>query len=397
MLKGMPSKLKILLLSMVIANIGSMMFIPILPLYVKWLGASITEIGIFFAIYSIFFALFSIIGGWISDSIGRLRSIAIGSVFGTLGFFLMAIAPVWYYLIPAIAIMTIGMALVYPSVRAVIVEMSAEEKRGRTFGLFDSIFLICKVIGPVLGGYVAETYGFRKLFYLATFLILVATFVRFYLAHSQKIKRDKLKFVKLKSDFSVLVGLIISGGLITWLFIIDGVTDFGFGLCDQLRPVYLEAIIGFDKRIIGILASATSLASIPFFTISGILSDKFGGRPSIVLGCVTGALSFYIFVCSGSIIGFLLAAILLGIMIGFFSPAFDLLLSKTVPQKHLGITYGTFMTAIGLVAIPAPYLGALLWDKLSPKLPFISFASILIFVIVPCWIKLRVGKRASNE
>ena len=47
----LPGKLKWLLLTMVIANIGSAMFQPFLALYVKELGASVAEVGLYFTIW----------------------------------------------------------------------------------------------------------------------------------------------------------------------------------------------------------------------------------------------------------------------------------------------------------------------------------------------------------
>ena len=75
------------LAAMIFANIGGNMYQSFMPLYVKDLGASIRQIGLFFTLAQIVPLFLQILGGWISDSLGRLRAVAIGSVFGVIGLF----------------------------------------------------------------------------------------------------------------------------------------------------------------------------------------------------------------------------------------------------------------------------------------------------------------------
>ena len=64
------------LAAMIFANIGGNMYGSFLPLYLKDLEASITQIGLFFTLAQIVPLFLQILGGWISDSLGRLRAIA---------------------------------------------------------------------------------------------------------------------------------------------------------------------------------------------------------------------------------------------------------------------------------------------------------------------------------
>ena len=67
------------MLAMVLANAASAMYPMLMPIYLTELGASITQVGLIFTITSVVVLIMQIFGGWVSDSIGRLRSIAIGS------------------------------------------------------------------------------------------------------------------------------------------------------------------------------------------------------------------------------------------------------------------------------------------------------------------------------
>ena len=85
--------LLLFLFAMILANVGGNMYQPLMSLYLKELGAGITQIGLFFTLSQIIPLALQILGGWISDSIGRLRAIAYGSLGGVVGYIALIAAP----------------------------------------------------------------------------------------------------------------------------------------------------------------------------------------------------------------------------------------------------------------------------------------------------------------
>lgn len=81
--------------TMILANIAAHMIFPLESLYVQQLGANVQQVGLFFTIASIAPFLFQVFGGWLSDSVGRLQAIAIGSVGGALSYLFYIFAPSW--------------------------------------------------------------------------------------------------------------------------------------------------------------------------------------------------------------------------------------------------------------------------------------------------------------
>ncbi len=123
------------LTAMIFANVGGNMYQAFMPLYLKDLGANIPQIGLFFTLAQIVPLFLQILGGWVSDSLGRLRAIAIGSVFGVIGFIPLILADRWEWLLAAVAVSAVARALVGPSFDAFIAEHSSEENRGKVFGI----------------------------------------------------------------------------------------------------------------------------------------------------------------------------------------------------------------------------------------------------------------------
>ena len=109
------SLLIMFLFAMILANMGGNMYSPLLPLYLKDLNANITQIGLFFTLSQIIPLLLQIMGGWVSDSLGRLRAIAIGSVIGIFVFIPLILARTWQWLLLGEGLGAVTRALVGPS------------------------------------------------------------------------------------------------------------------------------------------------------------------------------------------------------------------------------------------------------------------------------------------
>ena len=116
--------------AMVLANIAGQMSPMLMPIYLTELGASVGQVGIVFTISSIAILIHQIFGSWLSDSIGRLRAIAIGSIGGILGYIAILLAPTWQWMIVAISVSMIPYALVGPSFSAFIAGKSTSNCDG---------------------------------------------------------------------------------------------------------------------------------------------------------------------------------------------------------------------------------------------------------------------------
>jgi len=389
------------MLAMIFANIGSNMYGSLMPLYLKDLGSSIPQIGLFFTVSQIVPLFLQILGGWISDSLGRLRAIAIGSVFGVIGFIPLVLANSWHWLVAAVAIGSIARALVGPSFDAFIAEHSTEENRGKVFGVTQAIYMIIAVIGPPLGGWLAGSYGFKLMLLVAGIFYFIAAIIRFGMAREAAKNgasaNQKLSLDSLKSNLRTMFGLMISGGLITWILITDGFRDVSFQLSENLFPVYMHDIGGLTIQHIGWVNSLFGLCMMLITIPGGWLSDKAGERVGIASGMalMASALFLLINIPQGNIWLYYVGWSLAGMGVGMMMPAYQSLISKAVPQKLRGMAFGLFSTSLGIVSLPSPWLGAQLWDRVSPQFPFTVTAIALLLSIIPIWLKFKLPK--ANE
>lgn len=390
------------LVAMIFANIGGNMYQSLLPLYVKDLGASIRQIGLFFTLAQIVPLFLQILGGWISDSLGRLRAVAIGSVFGVIGFIPLVIADRWEWLLAAMAVGSIARALVGPSFDAFIAEHSSEENRGKVFGLSQAIFMIVSVVGPPLGGWLAGSYGFRLMLLVAGVFYFIAMLMRLGMAREAAkgtvSSSQKLSFDSLKINLRTMFGMIVSGGLITWILLTDGLRDVSFQFSENLFPVYMQEFGGLSLQQIGWVTSVFGICMMLVTIPGGWLSDKAGERVGIATGMLLLGSSLLILISIPQEVQWLyyVGWGVAGMGAGIMTPAYQSLISKAVPAHMRGTAFGLFGTSLGLVSLPAPWIGAQLWDRVSPQFPFLVTAIILLLAVIPIWLKFKLPKVLEN-
>ncbi len=380
---------------MILANIAGDMSWSLMPLYVQSLGADLKQIGLFFTVSSIAPLVLQLLGGFVSDSIGRLRAVAIGSIAGSIGYLFYVAAPSWSWLLVGHAISRLAGCFVAPSYQAFIAEQSAEETRARVFAVSESAFSVVGIVGPPIGGFLSQRYGFRWMFAAAGVLYLAATAIRIGMglrARSQSSSTyhepQKMTLAALKSNMSAMVGLVLAGGVMTWLFLSDGVNDIAFSVANHFDPIYQSNVIGMSNIQITWVISAFFVVRMIALPFGGVLADKAGERAGICLGHLLCGVGGAVFLMGTAYPHFVAVSALYGLGVSLLSPAYNSLVSKVVPMSIRGTAFGLVSTTLGVASLPAPYIGGLMWAKLGPKAPFVLplFASLGMAVVL--WFKL---------
>ncbi len=362
------------LLAMILANIAAQMAYSMLALYLVDLGASVGQVGLAFTVASLVPMLLQLIGGWVSDTIGRLRAIAIGSSIASIGYLLFFISPSWQWVMVGLCVEYVSSSFVGPSFGAYIAEQSEEKSRGRVYGVARGIYMVVTVIGPILGGWVVYQLDFRPMLTIAFGLYAAATAVRLWMATANRFapKRaaEKPTFSGLKTQMGTMFGLLLAGGILTWIWITDAASDTSSDLISKLFPIYLSEIGGINVAQIGLVNAAWGVTTIAASFVGGWLADKWSEREMIASGFLLTALALAGIIVSRSLLGFMAAMGLHGFGFGILMPAYNALISKVVPEDKRGLAFGFFGTSLGVLSLPMPWIGAQLWEHISPQTPF---------------------------
>lgn len=386
---------------MIFANIAGQMVYSMLSLYMLDLGASVAQVGMVFTLASLVPMVLQIFGGWLSDTIGRLRVIAMGSSIAVFGYLIFAFAPNWQWVLIGLSVEYVSNSVVGPSFSAYISEQSSEEARGRVFGLSSGIYQTVTVIGPALAGFLAYRFGFQLMMRVALGFYFTATILRVWMATNERFAplKDATKptFSGFKLQLAAIFVLLLGGGVLTWIWVTDAVGDTAYNLIGQLFPIYLSDIGKLNVQQIGIVNAAIGITAIIAAPIAGALVDKISERAAIVTGFALNGLGLFTLLSSSSFTGFILAMCFFGLGSGSLMPAYESLISKVVPESKRGMAFGFFGTTLGVLSLPMPWIGAQLWERFSPRTPF-WFTVIANIISIPiAWFKFKIRNSQPPE
>jgi MFS family permease len=387
--------------AMVLANIGTRMYLVLLPLYLTELNANVVQVGLFFTLSRILPLILQVLGGWMSDSLGRLRSVALGSLAGVLAFLGLILAPTWQWVLLGEGFMAVTRSLVAPSFPAFIAEQSSEEMRARVYGITQMMYGIVMVIGPALGGWLADLYSFKVMLICAGGLYALAAVIRVGMvrvaARGAEARPQRLSLGGLRASLTAILGMALAGGVFTWILITDGICDVSLSLSSNLEPLYLQEIGRLSGSQIGLLFSIfgafTMVANMP----AGWLADKKGERVTLVLGFALIAAGITVFLRATGFWGFAASWVLFGLGMGAMEPTYQSLISKVVPNYLRGTAFGLLWGSLSIFSLPAPAVGGELWERVSPRLPFRLASGAILALIVPVWLKFRLPARPPEK
>jgi MFS family permease len=140
-----------------IDGIGGTLLFPFFALYItQKFGVGMTQAGILLGISSLFGLLGSMFGGALTDRFGRKQLILFGLVFSavsTLAFGLVSEISILY---PMVIIVGLLSSISHPAHEAMIADILPEQKRQEGFGILRVVGNFSWIIGPTIGGFLAN-------------------------------------------------------------------------------------------------------------------------------------------------------------------------------------------------------------------------------------------------
>ncbi len=153
--------------------------------------------------------------GWLATRLGR-RNYFLGSIaVFTFASALCGMAGSLGFIIASRALQGLAGGGLQPSSQAVLLDAFPPEKQGQAMTIFGLAALLAPVIGPTLGGYITDNYGWRWIFYLNVPVGILA----FSLCRALVVDPDYLKAEQAKSRGQAfdLVGLcLLSVTMVCW-------------------------------------------------------------------------------------------------------------------------------------------------------------------------------------
>ena len=151
----------------------------VLPIMQRELRADATALQWVVLGYTLFLSALLLIGGAFGDRFGRKRMLAAGIVVFTAASVACAMASSPLFLVASRCVQGIGGALMIPESLALITAAYPESKRGAAIGTWSAAIALAAAVGPVFGGWLAQTISWRAIFYINVPLACVALILLF--------------------------------------------------------------------------------------------------------------------------------------------------------------------------------------------------------------------------
>jgi len=328
--------------------------------------------------------------GRLGDMIGKKPVYVTGFVAFTLGSLLCGSAPSVQWLIGFRVLQAVGAAMTQALGVAIVTEAFPPQERGKALGISGTLVSIGIVLGPTLGGLLINAFSWRWIFYVNLPVGFFGTLMALrYVPNFRPAGEQKFDFAGALILFGGLLLLSLAltfgqergfrdgliGGmmgtavllLILFIFIEKRIEQpmvdlqlftnrlFNVSLLTGLLvfvtvagvfillPFYLENMLGYDTRQVGLMMAAVPILLGVTAPIAGTLSDKIGVRPIATTGLfvlIVGYLAMSRLNLTTTIPIYIISVLPFGAGLGIFQSPNNSAIMGSVPREKLGITSG---------------------------------------------------------
>ena len=397
-----------------IDGVGGKILFPFFSLYITWkFDVGMTQAGIVLGIFAAFGMVGNMIGGALTDKFGRRNLIIFGLVASALSTLSLGLVNDLAALYPLAVFVGLLSHIAGPAHQAMIADILPEKQRAEGFGVLRVVSNLAWIIGPTIGGFVANRSYFAL--FVTDAIISSVVAILFYFLISETKPEASLEAISetmlqtFKGYFlvmrnmaymafiaaSILMGLVyhqMYNSLSVYLRDYHQIEPQGYGFLMTTGALTVIFFQFWTTRRIKNRAPFTMMAFGAFFYGVGFL--MFGFDP---LGSFSDI--FHLFKwpipLSGTFIWFMGAIVI--IMIGemIIMPVSQALAANFAPEEMPGRYMAIYSLAWAIPAIFGPALAGLILDNknYNPNLLwYIGGVLCLISVLAFYALHLRLGK-----
>src|SRR5215203_1653666 len=151
-----------------------------LPILQRDLGATVGQTQWVVESYALMLSALILVGGSLGDLFGRKKIFSIGVLVFGIASALCGVAQDANQLIVARGVQGIGAAMLVPGSLALISANFSKDTRGRAIGTWSGLTAIAAGVGPVLGGWLIETFSWRWIFFINVPLVAAVLLITWF-------------------------------------------------------------------------------------------------------------------------------------------------------------------------------------------------------------------------
>jgi len=322
-------------------------FDPILPLYMREVGATELDVGLMLAASTLVGVILRIPFGMASDRFGRksVIPISLGAQFASIILLYLVSHPLWFY--PVLAFQALPMSLYWSSAAALASDMAPLEKRGEAIGRYFTGFGLAMFSGPFLCSFLTTFLNYRSvLLVLFPFPVISTAIFLKKLANQNKEFPERFQGKK----HSVLASLkrIFKSDNVKTLYVVQILNSVPLGIFAALFSIYSLETLLFTPSLISLLFTARGGANALIRMPVGRFSDRIGSRKYLlILSSGFHVLAYTIMSITGNYFLLVSAMIVFGLGWGMRVALDNTLLVENLDNRDRGLALSISIASFG--------------------------------------------------
>jgi len=365
-----PQKFWIIILTFFIDSIGGTLLFPFFSLYITGkFNVGMTQAGMVLATFSIFGIAGNMIGGALTDRFGRRKLILFGLVFSALSTLSLGFVNSLAVLFPLAAFIGLLSDVAGPAHQAMMADILTEKQRQEGFGLMRVVRNLAWIIGPSIGGFVAN-YSFTLLFVIDAIVscIVAVIFYKFMPEtkpeHHHEENKPHESFWQTIKGYGVVLKDFAYGAFILAAILMGAVYQQMY----NSLSVYLRDNHSINPQGYGFLMTTSAITVILF---QFWVSRRIKHRPPFVImavGTLFYMIGFSMFGFVAAYWMFMSAIVVITIGEMLIMPTSQTLAANFAPEEMRGRYMAIFGLTWLLPSTFAPMLAGIILDNYNPNL-----------------------------
>lgn len=282
-----------------------------------------------------------------------MLAIAAGTV--TLSAVAGALAPNYVIFLLTRLVQGVGTAISQTAGLTYAANVSLKENRARHISLFQGSFLLGNSIGPVIGGTVAQYFGYRAPFWVYAALSIVVGIWMVARLPDPRLVGQGESHRRVRPDFWVSLRTMLGHSGVIWACVIGLVLAYTRSGSRDMAMALLGNGMGASESQIGLALSIVFIMNVAVLYSAGTLADRYGSKAVIVPSWLLTGVGLWLLAVAPQYSLFLIGATVYGIAAGIGGPVPAAYVVEVVDDASQGQALGLFRTFndIGLIFGPA--------------------------------------------
>lgn len=365
------------------------MMIPELPAYLSAIGGAEYK-GLIIALFTLTAGISRPFSGKLTDTIGRVPIMAIGSIVCFIcGFLYPVLSSVAGFLLLRL-IHGFSTGFKPTATAAYIADIIPKERWGEAIGIHGLCFSIGQALGPALGSWLTMVFDINMMFYVSSAFALLSILILMNMKETlQNKERFHFNLLKLKKKDIVDWNVFPSAFIVMLAYL-------SYGAILTLIPDWTTHL-GISNK--GFFFIVFTLSSILVRVFAGKMSDKYGRVKVINIGLIGLAIAMMSISWSDSILTLAISSSVFGMSMGILGPALNAWTVDLSSPQHRGKAMATMYIALEIgIGGGALMAGWIYQDVLShiPKI-FILTGIVAILGLMYMLVKIKDGKHLLSK